>query len=249
MGGKPWPWSWQWYFWIWQQKLKHWKQKINTWDYIKLKSFCTAKDSTKWAICGTGENICTPLRGWYSPVPGDRQAEGRPRAERSTCEPSYDPISSVTVPRPALCTLPGSCVRGVFLQKYWSGLLFPPPRDLLTQGLNQRLLSLLHCQVDSLSRSHLGIPEVSCRMPAALILLSGFPTGKDWRREEKGAAEDEMVGWHHRLDGHEFEQTPGDSEGQGSLAFCRPRVTESDTTEWLNDHYQVFRRNLSMVSA
>ena len=39
-------------------------------------------------------------------------------------------------------------------------------------------------------------------------------------REEKGATEDEMLGWHHLLDGHEFEQTPGDSEGQGSLACC-----------------------------
>ena len=37
--------------------------------------------------------------------------------------------------------------------------------------------------------------------------------GKDWRQEEKGATEDEMVGWHHWLSGHEFEQTPGDSEG------------------------------------
>ena len=37
--------------------------------------------------------------------------------------------------------------------------------------------------------------------------------GKDWRQEEEGVTEDEMVTWHHRLDGHEFEQTPGDSEG------------------------------------
>ena len=44
--------------------------------------------------------------------------------------------------------------------------------------------------------------------------------GKDWRREEKGTTEDEMVGWHHRLNGHEFEQAPGDSEGQESLACC-----------------------------
>ena len=43
--------------------------------------------------------------------------------------------------------------------------------------------------------------------------------GKDWGQEEKGATEDEMVGWHHQLNGHEFEQTPGDSEGQGSLAW------------------------------
>ena len=54
---------------------------------------------------------------------------------------------------------------------------------------------------------------------------------KDWRREEKGMTEDEMVGWHYQLDGHEFEQAPGD--GQGSLACCSPwRHKESDTTEW-----------------
>ena len=47
---------------------------------------------------------------------------------------------------------------------------------------------------------------------------------------------DEMVGWHHRLNGHEFEQTLGDGEGQGSLAFCRPwGCKESDTTEQLNN--------------
>ena len=41
--------------------------------------------------------------------------------------------------------------------------------------------------------------------------------GKDWGEEEEGATENEIVGWHHQLNGHEFEQTPGDSEGQGSL--------------------------------
>ena len=46
--------------------------------------------------------------------------------------------------------------------------------------------------------------------------------GKYWRQEEKGMIEDEMVGWHHRLNGHEFEQTLGDGEGQGSLACCGP---------------------------
>ena len=51
------------------------------------------------------------------------------------------------------------------------------------------------------------------------------------RQEEKGATEDEMVGWHHCLNGHEFEQTLGDSEGQGSLA-CRSSwgCQESDMT-------------------
>ena len=46
--------------------------------------------------------------------------------------------------------------------------------------------------------------------------------GKDWGKEAKVMTEDEMVGWHHRFNGHEFEQTPGDSEGQGSLACCSP---------------------------
>ena len=44
--------------------------------------------------------------------------------------------------------------------------------------------------------------------------------GKDWGKEEKGMTEDETVGWPHRLNGHEFEQTPGDGEGQGSLLCC-----------------------------
>ena len=56
--------------------------------------------------------------------------------------------------------------------------------------------------------------------------------GKDGRQEEEGSTEDEMVGWHHQLNGHEFEQTPGDSEGQGSLVGCSPwGHKESDTTE------------------
>ena len=55
--------------------------------------------------------------------------------------------------------------------------------------------------------------------------------GKDWRQEEKGAIENEMVGWHHQLNGHEFEQTSGDSERQGSLVCCSPwGHKESDTT-------------------
>ena len=58
---------------------------------------------------------------------------------------------------------------------------------------------------------------------------------KDWRQEEKGMTEDEMVGWHHRLNGHGFGWTPGAGDGQGGLACCSPRGhKESDTTEWLN---------------
>ena len=59
--------------------------------------------------------------------------------------------------------------------------------------------------------------------------------GKDWRREEKGKTEDEMVGWHHRLHGYEFEQTLGVDDGQGGLACRSPwGHKELDTTERLN---------------
>ena len=59
--------------------------------------------------------------------------------------------------------------------------------------------------------------------------------GKDWRQEEKGTTEDEMVAWHHWFNGHEFEQTLGVGDGQGSLACCSPwGRKESDRTEWLN---------------
>ena len=59
--------------------------------------------------------------------------------------------------------------------------------------------------------------------------------GKDWGQEEKGTTEDEMVGWHHRLDGHEFGRTPGVGDGQGGPVCCGSwDHTESDMTEWLN---------------
>ena len=59
--------------------------------------------------------------------------------------------------------------------------------------------------------------------------------GTDWRQGEKGTREDEMVGWHHQLDAHEFEQALEVGEGQGSLACCSPwGHKETDTTEWLN---------------
>ena len=59
--------------------------------------------------------------------------------------------------------------------------------------------------------------------------------GKDWRQEEKWTTENEMVGWHHQFDRHEFEQAPGVGDGQGSLVCCSSwGCKESDKTEWLN---------------
>ena len=59
--------------------------------------------------------------------------------------------------------------------------------------------------------------------------------GRDWGQDEKGTTEVEMAGWHHKLDGHESERTPGDGDEQGGLACCDSWGSkESDTTEQLN---------------
>ena len=65
--------------------------------------------------------------------------------------------------------------------------------------------------------------------------------GTEWRQEDKGMTEDEMAGWHHQLNGHEFKQTQKDSEGQGSLACCSPQgCKESETAEQLNNNRELY---------
>ena len=81
----------------------------------------------------------------------------------------------------------------------------------------------------------------SCSLPATIIMETSsydkslslsLSLSLSARQEEKETTEDEMVGWHHRLNGHEFEQAPGDGEGQESLMCCSPwGCKESDTTE------------------
>ena len=72
--------------------------------------------------------------------------------------------------------------------------------------------------------------------------------GKDWRQEEKGTTENEMVGWHHWLDGHEFERAQEVGDGQGSLACCSPwGCNETDTTEWLSWLNSQIEKSLSSV--
>ena len=67
------------------------------------------------------------------------------------------------------------------------------------------------------------------------LIGKGLDAGKDWRQEEKGMTEDEMVGWHHCLNGHEFEQAPGIDDRQGNLVCCSPwGCKELDMTEWLS---------------
>ena len=69
-------------------------------------------------------------------------------------------------------------------------------------------------------------------------------TRKDWRQEEKGMTEDEMVEWHHWLKGHQFEQDTGVGDGQGSLVYCSPwGGRELDMTERLNNNLKLLENN------
>ena len=78
--------------------------------------------------------------------------------------------------------------------------------------------------------------------------------GKDWRWEEKGTTEDEIVGCHHWLNGHEFAQAPGVGDGQGSLACCSPWGSkESDMTDWATELnwnkkcWKIYRINATII--
>ena len=88
-------------------------------------------------------------------------------------------------------------------------------------------------------------------MQRADSLEKNADAGKNWRQEEKGTTEDEMVGWHHWLNGHELEQTLGDSEGQGSLACCSPwgrRVRYDWATEQPLQHWSLQITNQCLLS-
>ena len=125
--------------------------------------------------------------------------------------------------------------------------------------LSTKELMLLNCGVGEVFESLLGYKEMKSVNPEgnqpwngrtdseaeALILWSSDvknwliekapDAGKDWRQEEKGKTEGEMIGWHHWLNWHEFEQALGVGDGQGSMACCSPwGHKELDMTEQLN---------------
>ena len=98
-------------------------------------------------------------------------------------------------------------------------------RDLYTKKI------WLHCSSSSFTWNHLKMPPLS-KSP---FIGKDPDSGKDWGQEEKGMTEDEMIGWHRWLNGHEFEQTPGDGEGQRSLVCCGPwGRKDSVTAQQLN---------------
>ena len=110
---------------------------------------------------------------------------------------------------PMNCSPPGSSVHGIFQTRILEWVAMSSSRKS-SQPRNWSWVS----EVEALT----------LRPPDAKSWVIGIDpdAGKDWGQEKKGTTEDEMVGWHHRLNGHEFEQTPGDGEGQGSLVCCSP---------------------------
>ena len=85
--------------------------------------------------------------------------------------------------------------------------------------------------------SHTHSSRITFSLQTEKLCITDFSTaniyaGKDWGQEEKGATEDEMVGWHHQLNGHEFEQTLGNGEGQRSLACCSPWGSQRVGHDW-----------------
>ena len=113
----------------------------------------------------------------------------------------------------------------------------------------RRLLSPLDCKEiqpvhpkGNQSLIFIGRTDVEAETPIfwppsvkSLLIWKDPDAGKDWRQEEKGTTEDEMVGWHHWLNGHESESTPGVGDGQGGLVYCSSwGHKESDTTERVN---------------
>ena len=112
----------------------------------------------------------------------------------------------------------------------WKRLLRVPWTAI---GSNQSILKEISPEYSleglmlKLKLQYLGKPVSKSR-----LIGKDSDAGRDWGQEEKGMTEHEMAGWHHRLNGHEFEQAPGVGDGQGSLACCSPwGHKESDTTE------------------
>ena len=130
------------------------------------------------------------------------------------------------------------------LEEGWA----PKNRCFWTVVLEKTLESPLDCKESQLvhpkgdqSWVFIGRTDVEAEIPIlwppdekSSLIWKDPDAGRDWRQEEKGMTEDEMVGWHHWLNGCESEWTPGVGDGQGGLACCDSWVRkELDMTEWL----------------
>ena len=120
---------------------------------------------------------------------------------------------------------------------FWTVVL----EKTLESPLDCKEIQPVHPEGDQ-SRVFTGRTDVEAETPnlwpphaKSWLIWKDHDAGKDWEQEEKGVTEDEMVGWHHQLNGHEFGWTPGVGDGQGGLVCCSSwGRKELDTTERLN---------------
>ena len=154
------------------------------------------------------------------------------------------------------CSLPGSSIHGIFQASIleWAAIAYSKESWVTknwcfwTVVLKKTLESPLDCRKIKLvnpkgNQSWILIGRTDAKAEAPIhwppdaknwLLRKDHDAGKDWRQEEKGTTEDEIVWWYHWLDGHEFEQAQ-EYDGKGGLECCSPRGSkESDTTMWLN---------------
>ena len=137
-----------------------------------------------------------------------------------------------------LCRVLQSCLSIIYYQWMHHDLVL---EKILESTLDYREIQPVHCKGNK-SWIFFGSTDAEAETPMLWppdannwLIWKDADAGKDWGPEEKGTTENEMVGWHHWLDGHVFEQAPGVGDGQGGLACCSSwGHKESDTTEQLN---------------
>ena len=148
-------------------------------------------------------------------------------------------VVQLTLCDPKDCSTPGSSVFHDLLefaqiQVHWDGdavFLLWEPCEQYEKATRESWTTKMYNEADAEAKTPvLWPPDVK-----NWLIWKDPDAGKDWKWEDKGLTEDEMVGWHHQLDGHAFEQAPGVGDGQGGLVCCGLwGRKELDTTEWLN---------------
>ena len=124
------------------------------------------------------------------------------------------------------------CFQIVVLEKILEGPLDSKETQPVHPKGNQSLTFIRRTDTEA-EAPILWPPDVKSR-----LIRKDCDAEKDWGHDEKGATDDEMVGWHHRLNGHEFEKTLEGRGGQGGLVCCSPwgHNKESNTTKQLNNN-------------
>ena len=148
------------------------------------------------------------------------------------------------MPGQAMMPIPGDTGVGWLMGALGEGASYFPKADQfekISEFFWDKTVHFLY--IGNEKRAAINLPAVISRMweslPEEAIIESKrkqlSPVLTYWRQEAKGMTEDGMVGWHHPLNGHEFEWALGIGNGQGGLVCCSPRGhKELDTTEWLN---------------